>query len=120
MAKRTRDGGILTLHSILVDAETLEAVALYKNSKFFEASQRNYQGDLGKQHTPATPGPPTKKAKIDRLKIKGPIIVMTKYLQDPYTWPPGETPLCAGTLRDDCQGCGKRDECKFSHTHISQ
>ena len=44
----------------------------------------------------------------------------TVFLREPDLWSKGETPICAGSLRDGYQGRGKRDEYILSNKPISR
>ena len=123
MAKRTLNNGLATLASVLADAETLEVVTLYKNSKFYEATQARHHAASGNGHpSPAdhNPNKKTKREQIEKPRKPGPINTSVQFVVMPTTWPSGETPLCAGTLRNLSKGCGNPATCTKSHLHISK
>ena len=121
------DRGIEMLLRVCSETEACESTAIYINSKFNPDRRGNNNNNKGKRSPASSPlrheQPPSRRAKTTpgtTEKNVGAIICTNQLIPDinESDWPPGETKLCLGKLRDGSRGCPFKDNpgrCRNSH-----
>lgn len=130
LAYTTLQKGLETLEAACAESGVLESVKVHISSPFSAESRAAAAEALAAKtkknplyppletKTPKKPKLSTPGSGKDQEKIVGAITVLIPKMIIPtneVTWPKGQTPLCAPTLRDKSRGCQVKGICEFSH-----